>query len=248
MTLRMINPQAFVERPKAVLFDLDDTLYDFATAQPKAMEAARAKMALSLNVAGPSFDAAFAQARLDVKARLGNTASSHSRLLYFQRTIEILGFRTQVLLALDLEQTFWRSMLSSAQLFEGAEDLLIELRAAGIRLAVVTDLTAQIQFRKLIHFGIERYFDVVVTSEEAGVEKSGLVPFCMALEKLELESDARVWMIGDSSSDIVQGRQALNCCAIQRCDALSRARIYAESDAAFDSYPDLRAAIAKDLS
>jgi len=247
VSFRIINSGAFAERPKAVLFDLDDTLYDFTGVQAKAMEAVRGKIVRSLNVAGPAFDEAFAKARLEVKAHLGPTASSHSRLLYFQRTIELLGFRTQVLLALDLEQTFWRTLLSTAQLFAGAEELLIELRAIGIPLAVVTDLTTQIQFRKLIYFGIERYFDVVVTSEEAAIEKVGMVPFRMALEKLELEQNDRVWIIGDSSADIVQGKQALNCCTIQRCDTVSRAKIYPEADAAFNSFPNLQTAIIKDI-
>jgi putative hydrolase of the HAD superfamily len=121
----------------------------------------------------------------------------------------------------------------------GAEDVLIELRASGIPLGLVTDLTAQIQFRKLIHFGIERYFDVVVTSEEAGVEKIGLLPFHLAMDKLEMDRAARVWMIGDAQVDIQQGKQALNCCTFQRCEALSRATIYPEADVVFDSFSDL---------
>ena len=60
-----------------------------------------------------------------VKRQLGHTASSHSRLLYFQRGIEMLGRKTQLLITLDLEQTYWRTFLSHCELFPGVRDLLV---------------------------------------------------------------------------------------------------------------------------
>ena len=71
-----------------------------------------------------------------------------------------LWLRSQVLLALDLEQTYWRTFLANAVLFENAKDLLDDLRL-GIPTAIVTDLTAQIQFRKVIYFGLDKYFDFI---------------------------------------------------------------------------------------
>jgi FMN phosphatase YigB (HAD superfamily) len=239
VAIRIVNPAAFAERPAAVLFDLDDTLYDYAPPHRQAMDAVRQKVRKALNTAAEAFDLAYGQARTEVKRQLGDTASSHSRLLYFQRTIETLGFGTQPLLSLDLEQTYWRVFLNVARLCPSAEEVLIELRAAAIPLAVVTDLTAQIQFRKLIHFGIERYFDAVVTSEEAGVEKVGLTPFRLAMQKLGLSDGTRVWIVGDSASDIVSGKAALNACALQRCVGLRGVDIHAPADAAFDSFADL---------
>lgn len=209
MALHLHHADVFKKRPRAVIFDLDNTLYDYAHPHGEAMSAVREKVATSLNVSGGAFDNAFRSAREDIKKQLGPTASSHSRLLYFQRMIELLGLKSQPMLALDLEQTYWRTFLVNARLFPHAVDVLIELRAMGFPVALATDLTTQIQFRKLVYFNIDRYFDAIVTSEEAGSDKSSLKPFRLVMEKLQLPADALVWVIGDEESDVVTCREAL---------------------------------------
>ena len=241
--MRMLRPEAFLVRPAAVLFDLDHTLYEYEQPHGEAMAAARAKVGRVLNVAGPAFDAAFDAARRAVKARLGTVAASHSRLLYFAATMEGLGFGAQPLLALDLEQTYWRSFLGAARLAEGAEDLLIELRAMGVKLGLVTDLTAQIQFRKLVYFGLDRYFDAVVTSEEAGVEKVGGVPFTLAAGKLGLDAEAVVWMVGDSDADIGGAKRALGAVTVQKVWSVGGGGAHASADAVVREFSELMAVV-----
>ena len=76
---------------------------------------------------------------------------------------------------LDLEQTYWRTFLINCKLFSGVLDFVQLLKSKGIATANITDLTAQIQFRKLVYFGLDEYFDYVVTSEEAGKDKNMLL-------------------------------------------------------------------------
>ncbi len=66
----------------------------------------------------------------------------------------------------------------------------------SIKICLITDLTASIQFRKIINTKMDKYIDFVVTSEEAGVEKPDSVIFSLALSKLGLSS-GEVIMIGD---------------------------------------------------
>ncbi|MBL6081089.1 HAD hydrolase-like protein [Belnapia sp. T18] len=238
--MRLIAPAAFGERPRAVLIDLDDTLYGYEGPHRAAMAAVREKARVSLNVRPDAFEDAFRSARDAVKRRLGRTASSHSRLLYFQGTLEALGLNSQVAIALDLEQTYWRTLLARARLLPGAEETLIELRAAGLPLACVTDLTAQIQFRKLVYFEIDRYFDVVVTSEEAGVDKAGGVPFSLAMSKLGLDPRERVWCIGDAECDVEASKEVLNVATLQRLTEDGPCTPHAGADAVFRKFSALR--------
>lgn len=237
--MRILHPEAFTTRPAAVLFDLDHTLYEYDPPHAEGMRAVREKLATSLDVTAPAFDAAFATARNAVKKRLGHTASSHSRLLYFAATVEALGYGPQPLLALDLEQTYWRTFLGTARLAAGAEDVLIELRALNIPLGLVTDLTMQIQFRKLVYFGLDRTFDAVVTSEEAGVEKVGLTPFAILMNKLRLPDGAPVWMVGDSRADIEGSRTALKATTIQKLWGLGAAQAHPDADALVHDFAGL---------
>jgi putative hydrolase of the HAD superfamily len=200
MALEIRREGALEHPPSAVVFDTDNTLYPYEPAHRAALAAAEAKACKLLGVDERRFREAFAEARETVKRQLGETASSHSRLLYYQRAIELLGMKTQLLMTLDLEQTYWRSFLAASKLFPDVKEFVLDLRSAGIATAIITDLTSQIQFRKLIYFGLDDCFDFVVTSEEAGVDKPAFAPFRLALSKLQV-APAEVWMIGDDAGD-----------------------------------------------
>jgi putative hydrolase of the HAD superfamily len=94
----------------------------------------------------------------------------------------------RILTKLNFEQTYWRTFLANAKLFSGVIEFLQLLKDKEIRTANITDLIAQIQFRKMVYFGLDEYFDYVVTSKEAGFDKPNIEPFKMALNKLEADA------------------------------------------------------------
>lgn len=168
------------------------------------MDAVCQKLYRNFSLEENKFSVVFSEARKQIKQRIGATAASHSRLLYFQRMLELLGLNAQVSLALDLEQTFWRAYLQQAELFAGVKDFIYTLRARNIAIAIVSDMTAQIQFRKLMHLDIDGLIDQIITSEETGHDKPHPSMFTLALEKLGTEPD-ETWMIGDDFERDVQG-------------------------------------------
>ena len=214
--IKILDESRFTQLPDAVLFDTDNTLYPYDPAHMAAQQAVKEKVINTFSISAKDFDAAFNEARQQIKARLGHTASSHSRLLYLQRMLEIMGLGSQVLLALDFEQTYWRTFLANAVLFDSVKELLDDLRLLGIPTAIVTDLTAQIQFRKVVYFGLDRYFNYIVTSEEAGFDKPHEAPFQIALEKMQPKGGC-IWMIGDNPvNDIRGGKETINAVTLQK--------------------------------
>ena len=214
--MKLINPERLHCLPDAILFDTDNTLYPYEPAHLAAQNAVRNKVVKSFSISNADFDHAFSEARSQIKDRLNGTASSHSRLLYLQRMLEILGLGSQVLLALDFEQTYWRTFLSNAILFDGVKDLLDQIRLLGIPTAIVTDLTAQIQFRKIVYFGLDNYFDFIVTSEEASFDKPHSSPFEIALQKMQPKGHS-IWMIGDNAINDIRGaRDHINAITFQK--------------------------------
>ena len=214
--MKLINKNKFSSLPDAIVFDTDNTLYHYMTAHSAAQKAVRLKVTATFSISESDFDRAFGDARLQIKQRLEGTASSHSRLLYLQRMLEILGLGSQVLWSLDLEQTYWRTFLSNAALFENVKEFLDDIRRLGIPTAIITDLTAQIQFRKVVYFGLDHFFDYIITSEEAGYDKPNPAPFQLALEKIQPKGSC-IWMIGDNpTSDIKGARQHMNALSIQK--------------------------------
>ena len=212
--LKITSNQQIV-KPRAVILDTDNTLYPYDVANQAATKEVAKKVVELLGVDEMSFRNAYTEARQEIKAQLNFTASSHSRLLYYQRAIEKLGMGTRILHALDLEQTYWRSFLTHTQLFPGAVDFLQKLKSDNVKTANITDLTAQIQFRKIIYFGLDELFDYVVSSEESGADKPHIKSFKLALDKLSIDP-SKVWMIGDNADADIAGGNLCGMITIQK--------------------------------
>ena len=239
--IKISDQGRFLRLPDAVLFDTDNTLYPYDPAHTAAQRAVKGKVMSTFSISGKDFDEAFNEARKQIKTRLGHTASSHSRLLYLQRMLEIMGLGSQVLLALDFEQAYWRTFLANAVLFDDVKELLDDLRLLGIPTAIVTDLTAQIQFRKVVYFGLDHYFNYIVTSEEAGFDKPHEAPFQIALEKMQPKGDC-IWMIGDNPiNDIRGGKEKINAVTLQKIhEGVELGSAPNAPDASFKHFRELR--------
>jgi HAD superfamily hydrolase (TIGR01549 family) len=246
MTMNVLNPAAVQELPKAVLLDFDNTIYPYEPPHEAAMAYVRRAMIRDYSLPEADFDLQFAKARDQVKRQLGATASSHSRLLYFKRTLELLGLGSQIQAALNLEQVYWRTFFSRIEVFPGVVDFLEDLRLAAIPLAVITDLTAQIQLRKIVYLGLDHYLDVVVTSEEAGADKPDPRLFCVALEKL-LVHERPVWFIGDNpTADMLGAKKSIGAVTIQKLhQGVVPASGEATPDVVFKHFSEIRTLLAR---
>ena len=239
--LKINQPGLFNKIPDGILFDTDNTLYPYDPAHLKAMNALKLKISNTLNVPSKDVEKKFNQARSEVKKLLKNSAASHSRLLYLQRMLEFFGLGSQVLLALDFEQTYWRVFLSEAKLFPGVQKFLEELRLLEIPMTIVTDLTAQIQFRKIVYFDIDNYFNFIVTSEETGHDKPHRLPFEVSLQKMNLSKKHNIWFIGDSPKNDIEGaKRHINATTLQKIhQGVKRATGRYQADLEFTDYKDL---------
>ena len=91
--------------------------------------------------------------------------------------------------------------------FEGIEHVLGRLRADGRRLGIVTAKrrkTVELAFAVL---PLERYFDVVVTSDMTERHKPDPEPVLAALERLGVDP-AEAAFVGDSPFDVASGKAA----------------------------------------
>jgi putative hydrolase of the HAD superfamily len=231
--------------PQVVLFDLDNTFYAYDPAHAAAYKAVCAKVTNTFSIPHATVTAAYEHARIQVKQKLHQTGASHNRLLYMQAMLEHIGLGSQILLSLDLEQTYWRTFLSHAVLFNHVKELLDDLRLSNISTAVVTDLTTQIQFRKLVYFGLDSYFDFIVTSEETGHDKPHASMYQTVLRKLNYQG-SQVWMIGDNPiNDIWGARTVIQAITLQKVhDGVHAGKEDQRADAIFSDFNDVRKLLA----
>jgi pyrophosphatase PpaX len=91
--------------------------------------------------------------------------------------------------------------------YDGIEEVLDALKAAGRRTGIVTSKsrdTTDMAFRAV---GLEERFDVVVTASDTTEHKPSPVPLLLCLERLGATADGSIY-IGDSPFDIEAGAAA----------------------------------------
>ncbi len=194
-----------MKKIKGILLDIDNTLYDYESCHEFAMDKCRQWLKNHFNINEDSFNSAFKESRKIINQRLIHTAASHNRLLYFQLTLEKLKINS-LDYSLKLYNCYWDNFLTYINPFQGIEYIFQKYNG---KICFVTDLTAQIQHRKIARLDLAKYTNYIVTSEESGCEKPSQTIFKLALEKLNLKAK-EVCMIGDNFEKDILG--AANLC------------------------------------
>lgn len=193
---------------KAVLFDLDNTLYHYDPCNLKGLAAAhRLLQERNVEIAFEQFLKLHYDIRGRLEQELPNQAAWHNRVLYFKEIVETLTDKSDAGLMLDLYGAYTRRFLESMEPNPDTHEVLGVL-GREYRLALVTNQTTLAQLEKLHRLGISHYFSAIVTSEEVGTEKPNPEIFRFALDKLEVSADEAV-MVGDHfKGDVLGARSA----------------------------------------
>lgn len=191
----------------AVVFDLDDTLYEYGELNRRAIQVLCEFTCQKLLISSEEFMEAFIWARKETKKTLENTGASHNRMLYCQKILEYLN-KFSAELGLAMYDTYWNYFLSHMVLREGAKEVLEICHRQKIKVGICSDLTAHIQHRKIKKLGISVYINAIVTSEEAGAEKPAPIMFKMILDKLRAEPSKTIF-IGDSWEKDIKGAEQM---------------------------------------
>lgn len=186
---------------KGILLDIDNTLYDYENIHNIALNAACDTLQKKYSISKTALIASYKKARLYTHKKLSGTASSHNRLLYFQKMLEDLKLHT-LKDALEAYDIYWGTFLENLTAHDGVYDFLGLVNIKKI--CLISDLTADIQHRKIRKLRLYDYTDFLVTSEEAGKEKPHPRIFKLALKKIGLGT-SHVCMIGDSYKNDMAG-------------------------------------------
>ncbi len=190
---------------KVILFDADDTLFDFKKTEDFAIR----KLVSSLDI---KFDEEFCiNTYKEINTNIwkefeeGKITSDVLKVERFDRLIKKLGIDAN---ALELSKLYVNFLGDGSFLYEESEELL-EYLSSKYRIGIITNGLYDVQSRRIKKSIVSHHFEDVVISDEIKIAKPSAEIFEHALRNLKHEDKSSVLMIGDSlTSDIKGGLNA----------------------------------------
>ncbi|MDB4096613.1 HAD-IA family hydrolase [Methylophilaceae bacterium] len=178
---------------KAILFDLDGTLFETAPELSKAVN-------LMLK------DLEMTQLKTnEIKRFIGRGAEN-----LIKQSIEVSTKKDPTLVFANAEKLFAHhySLISANSLmYEGVEKSIIDLKAKDFLLGCVTNKPAIYTEALMNHSRLSDFMDIIVSGDTTEKKKPDPLPILHALNQLNIEPKDAI-MVGDSVVDIEAGFEA----------------------------------------
>ncbi|MEF7437915.1 YjjG family noncanonical pyrimidine nucleotidase [Paenibacillus lautus] len=199
-------------RYNVILFDADDTLYDYAQSEAFALAGVFGEIHQECtNAIVDSYRRINQQLWNDFEQ--GIVTQGELRTARFERLLA----EHRINCALDAEafsNIYIKYLGQGSFLMEGAEKLCSQLYERGQRMAIITNGIKEVQFNRISRSALCDSFECIVVSEDAGSQKPHEGIFDYAFDKLNHPDKSEVLMVGDSlTSDILGGiRYGIDTC------------------------------------
>ncbi len=184
---------------KAVLFDIDDTLYD----STKLTTMARRNSIQAMIDAGlPGGEEKLYKKLEEIIERLGPNYHRH-----YDELLKELGVKWDPRVIAAGVVAYERTKVGYLRPFPKVVPTLLNLKKK-YRLGVISNGLAVKQWEKLIGLGLHHLFDAVITSEEVGAEKPDDEIFKAALRKLNTRASECAMVGNKLDTDVVGANRA----------------------------------------
>ena len=202
-----------MEEYRDLFIDFDDTLYDTHGNAVIALQETFEAFRLERYFPDPQvFYDAYWLANIDLWTKYSKGEINRDFLIVerFRRPLmESKVFRTEtdslstVNFSLQLSDRFLDFCSSKPGVVEGAHELMDYLRKKGYRMHMTSNGFHEVQYKKLAACGLKDYFDTIILSEDAGVNKPSPQFFDYALRQSGALRETTL-MIGDNlQTDII---------------------------------------------
>lgn len=202
---------ADLPEPKAVIFDLDDTIIAFDIVSGALWLELCQRFAPQVDGYEPEdLMKAIDEARNWYWSDTDRHRRGRLDLITARRELVLIAFSNIGIndadIATQLADAYSTEREEGVELFPGAIDALKHFRNKGCKLALLTNGSSEYQRNKINRFGLEPFFDHIQIEGEFGLGKPEERVFLHALEQLGV-SAGEAWMVGDNLEWDVAGAQ-----------------------------------------
>ena len=195
-------------RYKDLFVDFDDTLYDtYGNAVISLRETFDAYRLDRFFTDPQVFYDAYWSANIDLWTRYSHGEITRDYLIVerFRRPLSVgQGLEVTEALCLEMSDRFLDFCSSKPGVIEGARDLMDYLKQKGYRMHMCSNGFHEVQYKKLAACGFRDYFDTIILSEDAGVNKPSPLYFDYAFKVSGADRETTL-MIGDNLQTDIQG-------------------------------------------
>lgn len=212
-----------IMRYKDLFIDFDDTLYDTHGNAVIALKETFEVFHLERYFADPNvFYDAYWAANIDLWSCYSKGEIDRPYLIVerFRRPLSLgVGLEVTEPLCLEMSDVFLDFCSSKPGVIEGAHELMDYLRSRGYRMHMTSNGFHEVQYKKLAACGLRDYFDTIILSEDAGVNKPSPQYFDYALKVSGADRQTTL-MIGDNlNTDVIGAFNAgINAMLVNRWD------------------------------
>jgi putative hydrolase of the HAD superfamily len=186
------KPKPEIRSVKAVIFDMDNTLFDFVEAKIRACKAVCDHLGMDDE-----------RELLNYFLRRKHDFESYENIADYLKDKGIYNDK----LFEECCKIYEEVKLATIKPYPDVKYVLEKLKKAGLKLAVVTDALNGNATKRLKKAGLFEYFDVIVSADQSGKRKPEPDSIILALEKLGVKPEEAI-LVGDSiRRDIEAGKK-----------------------------------------
>lgn len=186
---------------KVLLFDADDTLFDFKKTEEFALESALKKIGIDYNKEYHLTEYKVINSGIWKELEEGKILLKELKTERFRRYFNKIGIQFNHEAFADI---YMSSLGDGSFLFDKAETIVEEL-SRNTRMAIITNGLSKVQDKRIRGSVISHYFETIVVSEEVEIIKPNPEIFQLTMDIIKHQDKSSVLMIGDSLISDIQG-------------------------------------------
>lgn len=186
-----------------ILFDADDTLLDFTSAAREAFS---------------SMLADFGVAEQPMYFSLYKTCNNSAWQAYERGEIDAVALRKkrfadfvesaelpQTMDPMAMNASYLNNLIVHTAPLDGALELLETLQSQKVKMGIITNGLKEVQRPRIKRAGMDKFFEIVLVSDEIGLAKPDTRFFALAHKAMGLPEKEKVLVVGDSFSSDIAG-------------------------------------------